>query len=142
MPSNTSGAVSGATVHGFGAGPSLVDKRIMLLVLGLVMCGVWSYARFGGPAPPIATQRAVPVTGNFAEPIAFIATPGLDAAHIHVRSGPGAGFKIRETLNRGEPLSGIARTTDAAGAFWIELANGRGYVKESVLTPASGQTPP
>jgi hypothetical protein len=138
MSSNTTGAAA----HGLRADGLLVDKRIMFLILAFVLCGVWAYARFGGPEVSPVAPSTGPVVGHFAAPIAFVATPGLNLAHIHVRSGPGADFKIQETLPRGEPLTGVARTADTSGAFWIELANGRGYVKESVLTPADGQSPP
>src|SRR4051794_34826327 len=117
MSFSSSGVVPDATVHGCGADVPLVNKRTMLLALAIVLCGVWGYARFGGSTSSLPPAPSRHVVGLFATPITFKATPGFNLAHIHVRSGPSAGFRIRETLARGEPLSGVARTTDAGGAF-------------------------
>jgi hypothetical protein len=123
------------------SGGSLVDKRLMIATVTIILGGVWAYARFGEPTFPSRHPHhhsSAPLQRRSR----FIATPGMNFAHINVRAGPGAQYRIRETVERGATLIGIGRTTDSTGAFWIVLADGRGFVKESVLAPANGTPAP
>jgi hypothetical protein len=100
-----------------------------------VLAAVWVYARFAeepvaepklGPDPTIAHHDNLQL---------FVATPGMNLGRIHIRTGPGGEYAIVETIPRGAPLTCIGRTTDSTGEWWIVLANKRGYVKETVVSP-------
>lgn len=116
-----------------------MGKRLTIWIVICVLLGVWAYARFGGDTE---TQPPPPTIGQFAAPEFFAAKPGLNARRINVRAGPGTEYRILETHDQGTILTGVARVADTRGAFWIELANGRGFVKETVITPANGTDVP
>jgi hypothetical protein len=143
MQSNSSGANSGtatgSTVHVSRYTGRLVDKRLMLGASALMVCSVWTYAHFGGGVAP--ASKPLSVVAALGAPQVFVATPRSNRAHIHVRSGPGAAYRILETLPRGTSLRGIARVSDTNDAFWIVLVDRRGYVKESLVTPINSAQP-
>jgi len=107
-------------------------RPLKFWLIAVLLIGVWIFARFGGGLP---TNEV----GTFSQPVPYVAAPGGTARHIHLRAGPGAEFKVRENLERDAPVVGIARRTDSHGDFWIELADGRGFAKESVLAASSGE---
>jgi hypothetical protein len=132
----SSAAVTGSRVRVAKYTGRLVDKRLKLGASALMLCSVWAYAHFGGGAAPAPKPAAASlVAAALGGPQMFVASPRSNRAHIHVRSGPGAAYRILETLPRGTPLRGIARVSDTKDAFWIVLVARRGYVKESVLRP-------
>jgi len=114
---------------------SNADRAKFALIL-LLLAVVWGYARFGSDRPTPPTLPAG--IGAFENPVQFLAAPGGNFSRINVRSGPGGEYRILEKVTRGTPLTGIARAADTNGASWIELANGRGYTKESVLVVNGG----
>lgn len=140
MQANQIGASPVALVPNLQSGTAISDRPFRIAVVAAVLLGVWIYARFSDQPVPAPTPS--PVVGAFSEPESFIAAPGVTAQHIHVRSGPGAEYRILETLDRGTALIGIARTTDTNGAFWIQLANNRGFAKETVLMENAGVAAP
>ncbi len=108
----------------------------LLIVLGIGTA--WYLVSVGYIANPLAPPPAVAV---FAQPQAFVVTPGGRALHANVRSRADANAEVKQVLSRGDQVSGIGRVVGADGATWIELAGDAGFIKESVLraaTPAPG----
>lgn len=140
MGVNEIGALPVAHAATLQPNTAISDKPIRIALVAALLVGVWAYARFSDrPVPAPTPSLAI---GAFSEPENFVAAPGLNAQHIHVRSGPGAAYRILETLEPGTALIGIARRTDTNGAFWIQLANNRGFVKETVLSANAGVAAP
>jgi hypothetical protein len=114
-----------------------IARRWKIALVALSVVTVWAYARFDAllefPSAPAAPPSMI--IGSFHEPQVFIATPGEGNVHINVRAGPGAEFRVLRQFDRGVAVRGVARTLDSRGAYWIELAEGRGFIKESVLRP-------
>lgn len=141
MQSDNFSATPRWIVHTERQTSSVVKKRLMPSIVVVVICGIWIFARFGDITEAVTLLRSTSVSGTISTPMSFIATPGVNFDRINVRAGPGIQYPIIEKIARGEPLTGIGRTRDSTGAFWIELDNRRGYVSESVLSPASRVAP-
>lgn len=105
-------------------------KRFKIFVTVMAIVAVWFYARFGVTQP---SPTAITI-GAFATPQEFVARPGEGSSHINVRAGAGADYRVLYQLDRGAGVVGIARVTDAKGAYWIELKDGKSFAKESVLS--------
>lgn len=104
----------------------------IICVLGLLGF-VWFQARGGAFAvAPVISQ---PQIGTFAAQQVFVVWPGGNGAHGNVRAGPGTTYSVIEQITRGSSVNGEARVVANDGSTWIVLANGRGYMKESVLRP-------
>lgn len=140
MPSDFSDTTTPVLGRDHRQADSLVNKRLMLSLVLIVICGVWIYARFGATASAPSSFHTADI-GNFTTPKYFIVTPAFDFSNINVRAGPGMQYRILETIPRGTQLTGVGRTVDSDGDFWIVLVNGRGYALESVLSPANKSTP-
>jgi len=137
MSNTAEAALSAVSLKNARSALSGADYAKIAVVL-ILIATVWAYARFGDTAFSLSTVPSG--IGAFSAPVAFVATPGANLAHINLRSGPGAEYRILEKLDRGTPLNGIARVVDSKGAAWIEIAGARGFAKESVLsaTPSGG----
>ena len=134
QPSSASAAVR---AHPVSVASNQHTKRLKLAVTVTVLATVWAYARFSEHV----SQAHVPVIGRFSEPWPFVALPAAPYLRINVRAGPGPEYRVKEEIDRGTPVVGIGRAVDQAGAHWIEIADGRGYAKETVLRPAKPGVP-
>lgn len=135
QPSSASASVRAHTVS---VASNQHTKRLKLAVTVTVLATVWAYARFG---EHIAQTPYVPVIGRFSEPWPFVALPAAPYLRINVRAGPGPEYRVKEEIDRGTTVVGIGRAIDKAGAHWIEMADGRGYAKETVLRPTKPGMP-
>lgn len=113
---------------------NLDRAKIALIVVLLAV--VWGYARFSGAQTAIPPSIPTEI-GTFAMPVDFVAVPGANLGRINLRAGPGAEYRVLEMVNRGTHLTGVARVADTNGATWIQLANNRGYAKETVVRVAA-----
>lgn len=110
------------------------SASVALKVVGVValLVYVWFQAHAALPKP------AEPSGDTFQAPQTFVVRPPGDSPSVNVRTGPGLKFPIKENLERGTRVIGVARAHAADGKVWIVLAAGRGYVRGRLLTTESG----
>jgi hypothetical protein len=83
---------------------------------------------------PVANSgTGVPVA--FSSPQTYTVVPGDGLKDVNVRTGPCTEYSARQKLDRDTSVTGIGRAIDSAGNAWIQLADGLGYVKETLLKP-------
>jgi hypothetical protein len=78
----------------------------------------------------------------FTQAQAYTVVPGAGLPHVNERGGPGTDYPILGQIDRGASVLGIARAFDSDNGSWIEMADGRGYVKETLLEPVAATPPP
>ncbi len=69
-------------------------------------------------------------------PQTYTVTPGPGHTSANVRSGVGGDYRLVRSLPRGASITGVAEANDTNGAAWIELSDGSGFMKETVLRKA------
>ncbi|MEI9886702.1 MAG: hypothetical protein WDN08_09410 [Rhizomicrobium sp.] len=144
MQTDNSGSVAAEYHRAAYETGNVTTRRVKLAVVLAAIACVWGYARFSDAPQMDAASAAERFNGagTFPNPELFIATPGEGNIHSHIRSGPGAEYRIVGSLNRGDLVTGIARSSDRTGASWIRLAGeGNRFIKESVLR-LEESTPP
>lgn len=114
-------------------------KSTKLKIALLLFVLVWLYARVD--LSSLGARAGAAGVGSFSQQRTFFASPAAGIESINIRSGPGIEYQVLASVTRDVPMRGIARRSAANGSYWIELANGGGFVKESLLTPAGTVRP-
>lgn len=135
---------------GAGLNPAR-DVSIFIAVVGLVLIGIFWISRPSGnfvsdnvqsPPPAVsATAANTPVVQQFGSPQTYTVVPGGHLADVNERNGPGWTYGIVQKFPRGTTVVGTGRALDTDGLGWIQLADGTGFIKETVLAPVATPTP-
>jgi Domain of unknown function (DUF4145) len=128
---------------------SSTNAAIAVVIFGVVLCGiiyVWNANSSSGgantqPQPtPVASVNTTPSVVPFPSPQTYVVVPGGRLADVNERSGPSWTYGVVQKFNRGSYVTGSGRAVDADGVGWIQLSDGGGFIKETLLAPSVAPT--